>query len=155
MIGVLPLFAPLLKSMLAMTGATMMAKMSAPSRAKVTVQAMGLKSRPSTACSVKMGRYEVMMMPRAKKTGAAPRGGVANLLPGRARVVLLGEMADDVFDHDHRAIDHHAEVQRAERKQVGGNVAQVEADGGEHQREGNGERNDDGAAHIAQETETE
>jgi hypothetical protein len=59
-------------------------------------------------------------------------------------------MADHVLDHHHRAVDQHAEVQRAQRKQVGGNVAQVEADGGEHQREGNGERNNDGAAHIAQ-----
>ena len=60
-------------------------------------------------------------------------------------------MANDVFDHDHRAIDDHAEVERAEREQVGGDVAQVEADGGEQQREGNGERDDDGAAHIAEE----
>ena len=42
--------------MLAITGATMMAKTSAPSSAKVTVHAMGLKRRPSTACRVKMGR---------------------------------------------------------------------------------------------------
>ncbi len=46
-----------------------MAKMSAPMRAKVTVHAIGLKSLPSTACKVKMGRYETMIMPRAKKTG--------------------------------------------------------------------------------------
>ncbi len=51
------------------------------------------------------------------------------------------------------AIDHHAEIERAKRKQVGGNVAQVEADGREQQREWNGERNDDCAAHIAEEEE--
>ena len=67
----------------------------------------------------------------------------------------MREMADDVFDHDHGAIDHHAEVQRAQRKQVGGNVAEVEADGGEQQRKGNGERDDDGAAHIAEEERRE
>jgi len=60
-------------------------------------------------------------------------------------------MADDVFNHHHRAIHHHAEVQRAQRKQVGGNVAQVKADGSEQKRKGNGESNNDGAAHIAQE----
>jgi len=38
-----------------------MAKSSAPIRAKVTVQAIGLKRRPSTACRVNMGRYAVMM----------------------------------------------------------------------------------------------
>ena len=60
-------------------------------------------------------------------------------------------MADDVLDHDHRAVDDHAEVQRAEREQIGGNVAQIQADGGEQQSEGNGERDDDSAAHIAEE----
>ena len=54
---VLPLLGALAgTAMLAITGATTMAKTSAPSSAKVTVQAMGLKSRPSTACRVKMGR---------------------------------------------------------------------------------------------------
>ena len=76
-----------------------------------------------------------------------------DLLLRRARFVLVREMADDVFDHDHGTVDDHAEVQRAERKQVGGNVAQIEADGREQQREGNGERNDDRAAHIAEEEE--
>ena len=33
-----------------------------PSRAKATVQAMGLNRRPSTDCKVKMGRYATMMM---------------------------------------------------------------------------------------------
>src|ERR1039458_4183264 len=60
-------------------------------------------------------------------------------------------MAYDIFDHHHRAVDDHAEVQSAQREQVGGNVAEVEADGGEQQREGNGKRDDDGAAHIAEE----
>ena len=62
-------------------------------------------------------------------------------------------MADDVFDHDHGTVDDHAEVQRAERKQVGGNVAQVEADGREEQREGDGESNDDCTTHVAEEEE--
>ena len=42
-----------------------MEKMMAPNRAKATVQAMGLNKRPSTRCSVKMGRYAVMMMATA------------------------------------------------------------------------------------------
>ena len=48
--------APLGKRKLASTGASTMEKMRAPSRAKATVQAMGLKRRPSTDCKVKMGR---------------------------------------------------------------------------------------------------
>ncbi len=49
-------FAPLRKAKLHSTGARMMEKMSAPSSAKATVQAMGWKRRPSTDCRVKMGR---------------------------------------------------------------------------------------------------
>jgi hypothetical protein len=37
----------------------------------------------------------------------------------------------------------------AQREQVSGNVAQVEADGSEEQRKRNGEGDDDGAADIA------
>ncbi len=65
----------------------------------------------------------------------------------------VGEVADDVFDHDDRAVDDHAEVECAEREQVGGDVRLVEADGGEDQRERNGEGDDDGAAGIAEEQE--
>jgi hypothetical protein len=50
---------------LASTGASTMEKISAPSSAKATVQAIGLNSRPSTLCSVKIGRYAVMMIPMA------------------------------------------------------------------------------------------
>ncbi len=59
-------------------------------------------------------------------------------------------MANDVFHHDHRAIDHHAEIQRAEREQIGRNVSQVEADRGEQERERNGGRDDQRAADIAE-----
>jgi len=60
------------------------------------------------------------MIPRAKKTGRWTRGGVANLLC-RVRVSSWWEVADDVLDHHHGAIDQHAEVQRAQGEQVGGN----------------------------------
>ena len=80
-------------------------------------------------------------------------GGFANLLSRCARVVGMRKMADDVLDHDDRAIDHHAEVQCAERKQIGGNMVEVEADGGKQQRERDGERNDDRPSHVAQEDE--
>ena len=46
---------PLRKNTLERTGAMRMEKVSAPSRAKATVRAMGLNSRPSTRCSVKIG----------------------------------------------------------------------------------------------------
>ncbi len=48
--------APLGKSRLERTGARRREKMSAPSRAKLTIHAIGRKRRPSTACRVKIGR---------------------------------------------------------------------------------------------------
>ena len=49
-------FVPLGKNMLESTGASSIENISAPSNANATVQAIGLKSRPSTRCSVKIGR---------------------------------------------------------------------------------------------------
>src|ERR1035438_5126308 len=63
------------------------------------------------------------------------------------------EVADDILDHHHGAFHHHAEIERAERKQVGRNVIQVEADGREQQRKRNSERDDERAARVAQEHE--
>ena len=51
------------------------------------------------------------------------------------------------------AVDDHAEVERTEREQVGGNVAQVKTDGGEEQCKRNGERDDDRAANIPKKEE--
>lgn len=72
--------------------------------------------------------------------------GFADLLGGREGFfALLAEMADDVLHHDDGAVDDHAEVQRTEGEEVGGDVAEVEADGGEEERERNGKRDDEGA----------
>ena len=60
-------------------------------------------------------------------------------------------MAHDIFDHDHRAIDHHAEIERAQRQQIGRNIFQAQADRSEEQREGNGQGDDERAAQIAEE----
>ena len=68
---------------------------------------------------------------------------------GRRR--RAAQVAHDVLHHHHRAFHHHAEIQRAQRQQVRGNVAQVETDGREQQRERNGQRDDERAAHVAQE----
>ena len=62
-------------------------------------------------------------------------------------------MADDVFDDDDGAVNDHAEVECAEREEIGGNFVQVEADGGEEKRERDGERDDERAAGISQEEE--
>ncbi len=62
-----------------------------------------------------------------------------------------GGVAKDVLDHHDRAIDDHAEVECAQREQVRGDMAQIEKDRGEEQREGNRDGDDQRAAHVAQE----
>jgi hypothetical protein len=96
-----------------------------------------------------------MIIPRAKKTGRWTSCAASRIccVGSDAFAAPLAEMADDVLDHDDGAVDHHAEVERAQREQVGGDAAQVEADGGEEQGERHGERDNDSAAHVAEEEE--
>ena len=81
-------------------------------------------------------------------------GGVADLVAdGLVGVLVVAEVADDVFDHDDGSVDDHAEVKGAEREEVGRDVAEVEADGGEEQRERDGDGDDERAAQVAKEEE--
>ena len=60
------------------------------------------------------------------------------------------ELAKNVLDHDHRAIDDDAEVHRAQRKQVGRDADEGQAKEGGEQRERNGNGDDRGGAQIAE-----
>src|ERR1700679_4193966 len=62
-------------------------------------------------------------------------------------------MADDVLHHHDGAFDDHAEVQSAKAEEIGRDVAEVETDRGEEQREGNGYGDDEGAAQVAEKQE--
>src|SRR5580658_3723218 len=62
-------------------------------------------------------------------------------------------MADDVFNHHHRAVDDHAEIQSAQRKEIRRNVPQVQTNGGKEQRKGYGQRDNDCRARIAEKQE--
>ncbi len=81
------------------------------------------------------------------------RGAADRLRHGLLGVGVLAATnpADDVLDHDHGAIDHHSEVERAEREQVGRDLGQVQEDGGDQQRERNRERHRERGAHVAEE----
>ena len=59
-------------------------------------------------------------------------------------------MPIDVLDHDHRGIDHQAEIDCADREQIGRLAAQHHEPDRERQREGYGHRHDDGAAYVAE-----
>src|SRR3974390_1745755 len=71
----------------------------------------------------------------------------------KQRLPRLGtrlEVSIDILHHDHRGIDDDAEVNGAERQQVGILPAQYQDDDREEQRKGNVDADDDGAAQIAQ-----
>ena len=61
------------------------------------------------------------------------------------------EIPIDVLDQDHRGIDDDAEIDGADRQQVGVLAAQHQDDDAEEQRERNVDADDDGAAQIAEE----
>ena len=69
---------------------------------------------------------------RGRRDGTASRR--------RSDGVAVRQVAHDVLDHHDRAFHDHAEIERAQRKQVGGNVSQIQADGCEQQRERNRQR---------------
>ncbi len=65
----------------------------------------------------------------------------------------LRQATDSVLDHDHPAIHDQAEVNRAERKQVGGDAEVLHPDHGEQHGERNGAGDDQRAAHVAEQQE--
>jgi len=64
---------------------------------------------------------------------------------------LLGQMAVDVLDQDHRAVEQDAEVHRAHGQKVGGHAGVVEAHEGRQERERHRHRHGERAAEGAQE----
>ncbi len=75
------------------------------------------------------------------KLVAQRRARVRKRAPG-----VMREMAEDVFHHDHGAVDDDAEVDRADRQQVGGFAPQHR----DHDREQQRHRNGGGDDQIAQ-----
>ncbi len=81
---------------------------------------------------------------------ADPIGDV--LVGGRhAGLVLRGQVAVDVLDHDDRRIDDDAEIDRPDRQQVGRLAADVQHGEGEQQGQRNVDRHDQGRPDVAQE----
>ena len=67
------------------------------------------------------------------------------------RLTWMRQVAEDALDHDHGRVDDDAEVDRPDRKQVGGISAHDRDDHGQEQRGRHGRGDDDRAAQIAQE----
>jgi hypothetical protein len=95
--------------------------------------------------------------PHIEEAGSLPRRVLAPVLLGKfleCDLPLLGsrlEIAEYVFHHDDGGIDDDAEVDRADRQQVGVLAGQHHHDDGKEQRERDVHRHHHGAAQIAEE----
>ena len=78
-------------------------------------------------------------------------GGHRNDFAEGLLVISEGSVAKDILDHHDRAVDDHAKVECSERKQVCGDMAEIEKDSGEEQRKGDRYGDDQRAAHVAEE----
>ena len=76
--------------------------------------------------------------------------GQAGLAVGRRARPVAGEMAVDVLHHDDGGVDDDAEVDGADRQQVGGFPAQHRDDDGQEQRHRDRRRDDQRAAQVAE-----
>ena len=126
-----------------MKAATMIAVEKNTARSTCSALARMIRSR-----SVQAGR-PAKSLPRV---GSAPHFALGELpqqrLPCfRARL----EIPIDVFDQDHRGIDDDAEIDGADRQQIGVLAAQDQDDDAEEQRERNVAADDDRAAQVAEE----
>jgi hypothetical protein len=62
-----------------------------------------------------------------------------------------GDLAENILHHHHRAVHQDAEIHRADGKQVGRGVLEIEADEREQQRQRNGDRDNQSRAKIVEE----
>ncbi len=60
-------------------------------------------------------------------------------------VAVCGEVPNDVLHHHHRAVPNHAQIR--------GDMPEIQADGCEEQRKGDGDRNDERSTKVPQEKE--
>src|ERR1019366_8400579 len=83
--------------------------------------------------------------------------GPLNLVGGGPNAILDGahlisvQMADDVLNHYHSAVHHHAEIQCSQRQQIGGNMLEVQTDRRKQQRKRDGCGNDQRSPDIPEE----
>ena len=78
-------------------------------------------------------------------------GRVANgVRDASSRILGVLQVAQDVFHHHHAAVHHHTEIQRPQRKQIRGNVPQVQQDRGEQQGKRDRQSDNEGAAYVSQ-----
>ena len=106
---------------------------------------MMMAAEKKIACVTSVAAMQ--MIARICRSG---RPGCARVRRCRVPRHALGEMAEDVLDHDHGGVDDQAEVDRADRQQVGRLAAQEHDQHREEKRERNGRRDNDRAAQVAQ-----
>jgi hypothetical protein len=70
-----------------------------------------------------------------------------------SRTTSIRDAADAVLDHDHRAVDHEAEINRPEAHQAGGDAHRPHEIRGEQHRQRDRQRHDEPGPDVAQEHE--
>ena len=71
--------------------------------------------------------------------------------PAATMPPLVGrDVADGIFDHHHRPIDDHPEVNRSEAHQVGGDAGDLHGDQSRHRRKRDGRRHNQPRPDVAQ-----
>ena len=63
---------------------------------------------------------------------------------------MVGDLAEDIFHHDHGAVDDNAEIDGADRQQIGGLAPQHRDHHSQEQRHRYRRRDDQRAAQIAE-----
>ena len=108
-------------------GTNVTERISAPSSAATTVNAIGWNIFPSTPVSAKIGMLTSATMSTLTRLGVNTSRVASNTTSNRSSrsssrpsaLLLEREPAQAVLDDDHRAVDDQAEVERAEAHQVG------------------------------------
>ena len=91
-------------------------------------------------------------MMRAKNTGRCTSCAAVPIISMKCFLSPpIFRMPQNVFDHHHRAIHNHAEIECSKREQVRGNMTQVQQNCGKEQSERNRDGHNQSAADIAQE----
>ncbi len=137
----------------ASTGVSVSARKMAPPIANAYVDAMGEKMTPATPVMVKSGRKATPMISVEKVIG--PATSLAPLLDAldHRPAAVSAEVTEDVLHHDDGGVDDDAEVDGAERDQVGGGMAADQAGEGAEQCERDVDGRHDRRAQVTEEEE--
>src|SRR5947208_16564800 len=69
----------------------------------------------------------------------------------RSLVIAPADVAQNILDDDHRPVHDHPEIERSQREEIGGNMAQIKTNRGKKKRERDRQHNDNCWPHNSEE----